>query len=159
MNIDKDTPPRAARRAPRLRVLLFALLQFSLPGEAAPAARSRWPRRPRQRRQPRKPGRPPAASGRDEVWITLGADAFATASRLFVAGADGLALARVAEVEGVVLTRVPRAELPALSARIHDELRRCGGFFAHESRAEAAGRAGAARRPAARRGARGRCRS
>ncbi len=73
----------------------------------------------------------------DEVWITLGADAFATASRLFVPGTDGLVLARVAEVEGVVLTRVPRAGLPALSARIHDELHRCGGFIAHASRAEA----------------------
>ncbi|MDQ1347853.1 MAG: family metallo-hydrolase [Acidobacteriota bacterium] len=80
---------------------------------------------------------PVASPAADEVWITLGADAFATASRLFVAGADGAALARVAEVAGVVLTRVPRAGLPALSARIHDELHRCGGFIAHESRAEA----------------------
>lgn len=78
-----------------------------------------------------------ASPASDEVWITLGADAFATASRLFVAGADGLALARVAEVAGVVLTRVPRAGLPALSARIHDELHRCGGFIAHANRAEA----------------------
>lgn len=83
-----------------------------------------------------QPVAPVATPDADEVWITLGADAFATASRLFVAGADGLALTRIAEVEGVVLTRVPRSELPALSARIHDELRRCGGYFAHESRAE-----------------------
>ncbi len=80
---------------------------------------------------------PGAFLASDEVWITLGADAFATASRLFDPGADGLALARVAEVEGVILTRMPRSGLPALSARIHEELRRCGGFIAHASRAEA----------------------
>ena len=83
-------------------------------------------------------GEPRATAGElaDEVWITLGPDVYATANRLFVPNANGLALVRVAEVDGVVLTRVPRAGLAALSERIHSDLKRCGGFVAHESRAE-----------------------
>ena len=106
-----------------VRVRLLADLQLSLSGRTSPASGVAGRR---------AAAGPPATTGSDEVWITLGADAFVTASRLFVAGADGPALARVAEFAGVVLTRVPRAGLPALSARIHDELRRCGGFIAHE---------------------------
>ena len=71
------------------------------------------------------PGRPAEA-----VWITIGADAFATASRI-------QPLPRFAEVDGVVLTLLPRERIDELSERIHRELRRCGGFVAHESLAEA----------------------
>jgi bacterial leucyl aminopeptidase len=74
----------------------------------------------------------PAAAG-DDVWITLGADAFASASSLFVSGAEGRPLPRLSEAKGVVLTRVPRSGLDALSARLHGDFRRCGGFIAHES--------------------------
>lgn len=69
----------------------------------------------------------------EEAWITLGDDAFASASRLF---SDAAPLPRVAEAEGVVLTRVPRSGIPALAERIHQDLRRCGGFIVHESLAE-----------------------
>lgn len=73
----------------------------------------------------------PAAAG-DDVWITLGADAFASADSLF-SGAEGGPLPRLGEANGVVLTRVPRSGLDALSARLHGDFRRCGGFVAHES--------------------------
>jgi leucyl aminopeptidase len=64
------------------------------------------------------------------VWITLGSDAFATASRM-------QPLPRLAEVDGVLLTLLPGDRIDELSERIHRELRRCGGFVAHESLAEA----------------------
>lgn len=66
----------------------------------------------------------------DEVWITLGADAFASAARL-------QPLERFAESGEVVLTRLSRSRLAELSERIHRELGRCGGFVAHDSLAEA----------------------
>lgn len=120
--------PGAAKRFSRVAMVLFAGLTAGAAGSPVAA---------RAGLAATAPAAADSPIAGDEVWITLGADAFATASRLFVAGPEGLALARAAEVEGVVLTRVPRSQLPALSARIHDELRRCGGFFAHESRAEA----------------------
>jgi leucyl aminopeptidase len=73
------------------------------------------------------------AAACDDVWITLGADAFASASSLFVSGAEGKPLPRLSEAKGVVLTHVPRSGLDALSARLHGDFRRCGGFIAHES--------------------------
>lgn len=74
----------------------------------------------------------PAAAS-DDLWITLGADAFASANSLFSLGAEGKPLPRLGEAKGVVLTRVPRSGLDALSARLHEDFRRCGGFIAHES--------------------------
>ena len=47
--------------------------------------------------------------------------------------AEGKPLPRLGEAKGVVLTRVPRSGLDALSSRLHEDFRRCGGFIAHES--------------------------
>ena len=81
---------------------------------------------------------PAAATGPgEEVWITVGADVFATATDVFASEPAVAALPRYAEVEGVILTRVPLAGLEDLSARIHEVHRRCGGFVKHESYEEA----------------------
>jgi leucyl aminopeptidase len=78
----------------------------------------------------------PAAAVEDDVWITIGADAFAVATDVF--RSPGLAaLPRLAEAEGVVLTRIPADGIEALSVRIHEELHRCAGFVRHESLADA----------------------
>lgn len=79
----------------------------------------------------------PAAE--EPVWITLGADAFAVAESLFPPGPLQESLQPLDQADGVVLTRIPRSAIPDLAEAIHDELRRCGGFFAHESEAEARG--------------------
>jgi leucyl aminopeptidase len=65
------------------------------------------------------------------VWITLGADAFASAK------VDGAPLPRIDEAAGVVLTHVPSAAIPGLAEILHRELRRCGSFVAHGSLTEA----------------------
>lgn len=70
----------------------------------------------------------------DDVWVTLGADAFEVANRVLPGRAEGAALPRLAETAGVVLTRVPRESVAELSESIHRELLRCGGFVFHESR-------------------------
>lgn len=71
------------------------------------------------------------------VWITLGEDAFASAERVMAQVPPFALLERVGEERGVVLTRLPNAAIPLLAERIHEELRRCGGFVVHASRAEA----------------------
>jgi bacterial leucyl aminopeptidase len=72
----------------------------------------------------------------EELWITLGADAFETARALFPAGADGESLPRLGEAAGVVLTRLPRAAIDRLSGELHRVHLRCSGFVAHDSLAE-----------------------
>lgn len=76
---------------------------------------------------------PPAtlADGNDEVWITLGSDAFAAANRAWPRRAFGAALPDLAAAPGVVLTRLRREEIDELADQIHQELRRCGGFRQH----------------------------
>jgi leucyl aminopeptidase len=78
---------------------------------------------------------PPAAD--DSVWITLGADVFERAQHRLAPGPVGAPLPRVAEALGVVVTRVPHAQIDALSELVHREFRRCGGFIAHASLAAA----------------------
>ena len=73
----------------------------------------------------------------DPVWLTLGADAFAVALRALPPVAPDAPLPRLAEADGVVITRVPRAALEPLAERIHAELHRCGGFLVHETLEEA----------------------
>lgn len=72
-----------------------------------------------------------------EVWITLGGDAFAVASRAIDLASIGFPLTRVDEAGGVVLARLPAAGLETLGGEIHRELQRCGGFIVHASLAEA----------------------
>ena len=79
-------------------------------------------------------GTPPSAA--DEVWITLGADAYASASRLFPVGVDGRSLPLLGEAAGVVLTRVPSAALGAVAERIHADLGHSGGFVVHRTPAD-----------------------
>lgn len=79
----------------------------------------------------------PVGAPPDELWITLGTDAFATAERTFPASAARPPLPRFAEALGVVLTHIPRSDVADLSLAIHHDLRRCGGFVAHESLADA----------------------
>lgn len=81
----------------------------------------------------------PGSAQDESVWITLGADAFAVAESLFPPGPLRDSLQPLDEADGVVLTKIPRSAIPDLSERIHEELLRCGGFFAHESEAEARG--------------------
>jgi leucyl aminopeptidase len=73
----------------------------------------------------------------EEVWITLGSDAFVTANRAIDLASGGFPLTRLDEAGGVVLARMPRAGLEALGGEIHRELRRCGGFIVHASLADA----------------------
>jgi len=67
-----------------------------------------------------------------EVWITLGADAFATiqGERLLDSPPP-----RLADNSGVVLSRVRQSDLPRISGRLHEVHRRCSGFMTHPSKA------------------------
>lgn len=79
----------------------------------------------------------PAAAAQDElVWITIPSDAFQLAREVLPSGADGEALARIAETDGVILTRLPESDLDVLSAAIHDHFGRCGGYVFHPSAEE-----------------------
>jgi len=73
----------------------------------------------------------------DPVWLTLGADAFEVALRALPPVGLEAPLPRLAEADGVVITRVPRAALEPLAERIHAELHRCGGFLVHDTLEEA----------------------
>ncbi|MDY7093419.1 MAG: M20/M25/M40 family metallo-hydrolase [Acidobacteriota bacterium] len=85
------------------------------------------------------PAQPAEAQGQGEegVWITVGADAFRTLRGEESIRFRGQALVPVAQAEGVVLTQVDGEDLRAISETIHHAHRRCGGFMAHESLAEA----------------------
>lgn len=69
-----------------------------------------------------------------DVWITLGADAFAT---LAADGGLRYDLRPFAERSGVVLTRVASGDLERLSRRLHEAHRRCGGFIVHPTLGDA----------------------
>lgn len=69
------------------------------------------------------------SSGPATTYVTVGADAVATA-----AGVS----AQVVETTGdVAIVEVPTDELTELSERMHTEHQRCGGFMAHDSLADA----------------------
>ena len=73
----------------------------------------------------------------EEVWITLGRDAFD------YLGADpnlafrAFPLKKEAERSEVVVTRVHPKDLRYISESLHEEFRRCAGFMTHGSREEA----------------------
>ncbi|MEM7583054.1 MAG: M20/M25/M40 family metallo-hydrolase [Acidobacteriota bacterium] len=71
------------------------------------------------------------------TWITIGADAFATLQQATDVTRGHQPLNKFAERSGVVLTRVATRDLPDISAKMHTAHRRCGGFLAHRSLAEA----------------------
>ncbi len=71
----------------------------------------------------------PSSPQQDELWITLGNDAFEA-----LRGQAGLpALEKLATKEGVVLSRARTRDLEEISARLHEATRRCGGFIAHRT--------------------------
>lgn len=67
------------------------------------------------------------------VWVTMGQDAFETLRN--TPGILSELQAPVAEQAraGVVMTRLNRRDLPAVSALMHEEYKRCGGFIVHPS--------------------------
>lgn len=72
----------------------------------------------------------------DPAWITVGVEAFDLFERSFAALPGGRP-PRLAEVDGAVLTVVPRAALEALAEQVRRELGHRGGFVLHASRAAA----------------------
>lgn len=76
---------------------------------------------------------PVAAAQDDLVWITIPSDAFELAREVLPRGADGEALARMAETDGVILTQLRESELDILTGAIHDRFGRCGGYVFHPS--------------------------
>lgn len=81
-----------------------------------------------------------AATQEQFYWITIGADVFARAQTKLAplpGWSDGVVLDRFDEHDGVVLTRIPAAAIDALGELVHEEFHSCGGFFKHESLAEA----------------------
>lgn len=102
-----------------LRSICVALLCLALAGSASAATP--------------QPGRATA----EAVWITLGADAFASIVVLPDVRFENQPLERVAQVADVVLTRVHGADLARISDAIHQAHRRCAGFITHSSLARA----------------------
>ncbi|MCP3141067.1 M20/M25/M40 family metallo-hydrolase [Pyxidicoccus xibeiensis] len=79
----------------------------------------------------------PAAKSKDpEVWITIGSDAVGFVNAALMG--EGLAApARVGEKGQVTALRLPESQLPLVSAVMHNQFHRCGGFFYHGTEAEA----------------------
>ena len=78
-----------------------------------------------------QPGQPPTA------WVTMGSDAF---DRLVAARgvlSQTLPPEAAAARDGVVVTRLERRDLVAVSSFIHREMNRCSGFIVHRSYDEA----------------------
>ena len=72
-----------------------------------------------------------------EVWVTMGEDAFdALRARPGILSDLQAPVAEDARA-GVVMTRLNTRDLPAVSALMHEEFRRCGGFIAHPSHDDA----------------------
>ncbi len=69
------------------------------------------------------------------VYITVGSDAAATVRAL--AAGQGAYGALIAEGDEAAVLEVDASELDAISHVMHDQYGRCGGFFAHDSLAEA----------------------
>src|SRR5262245_3831016 len=84
-------------------------------------------------------GGPVSAAGPD-VWITM---ARGDAQRVGASRArSGREAALTIEQDGpIVVARIGRDDVPLLARAVHEELHRCGGFFAHASRDEALGAA------------------
>jgi len=79
-----------------------------------------------------------AAAQEKTVWVTMGSDLFERVAKTPGALSGALPLKAFDASDGVVITRLPERDLPALSAFSHEELRRCGGFIVHDSLEEAA---------------------
>ncbi|WKB50615.1 M20/M25/M40 family metallo-hydrolase [Eleftheria terrae] len=88
-----------------------------------------------------------AAHAGEKVWISLGDAALAQLQKHTTAAVaasvqarpaplEGAAVAAAAAAEGVHLVQVDEDDLAKLSASVHHELRRCGGFMYHASQAE-----------------------
>ncbi len=73
------------------------------------------------------------AAGDETVWITLGTDAFDTLRVRTDLSFESHALKAEAEGSQVVATRIHARDLERISAVLHEEHHRCGGFMAHAS--------------------------
>ncbi|WP_020407019.1 M20/M25/M40 family metallo-hydrolase [Hahella ganghwensis] len=68
----------------------------------------------------------------EDVWITTDTDGFSAIQRHFPEMVEQ-ATARTFTANGVSAFKVSEDQIPAISAMMHRELNRCGGFIAHES--------------------------
>lgn len=78
---------------------------------------------------------PPAPDARDEIYLSIGADAVPTARA--VAATQGVQLAHVESTGEVAVLSFPADDLDELSHAMHEQHGRCGGFMVHDSLAEA----------------------
>ena len=79
----------------------------------------------------------PSKSASKEVWITIGEDLFRDVQKTPGIIPGAFALKAEAALDGVVITRMPEASLPAVSELAHETYKRCGGFIVHDSLDEA----------------------
>jgi bacterial leucyl aminopeptidase len=83
----------------------------------------------------------PALSAAPRQWITVGDPAYQLLreARPMVQAADSIRLPAAAAraADTIHVLQVSEAEMLDLSRAVHEQLRRCGGFVAHASRAEA----------------------
>ena len=82
------------------------------------------------------------------VWVTVGDDAFDTLSKSRGVLSQPLPPKAAAADGGVVVTRLARADLAAVSTLMHDSMKRCSGFIVHDSYDDAVAAMRAAGRPA-----------
>lgn len=79
----------------------------------------------------------PLANANGEVWISISTEVLDAIDDAVPTGADGHAVARLVERDGIVATKVPGAMLDVIASVVHERFGRCGGFIAHSSRQEA----------------------
>ncbi|MCE9667001.1 M20/M25/M40 family metallo-hydrolase [Myxococcus stipitatus] len=77
-----------------------------------------------------------APASEKEVWITLGTDALSELSAAYIVAGESLPSV-AAQKGGVAALKLRESDLERVSHVIHDKLKRCGGFMAHESEAAA----------------------
>ena len=77
------------------------------------------------------------ALAQDEVWVTMGEDAFEELNNAPGVLTQVLPPQALERRAGVVVTRLQTRDLPAVSALMHETVNRCAGFIAHDSEAEA----------------------
>lgn len=78
-----------------------------------------------------------SAAEEDGLWISLGADAFERLQSESSLSFGHRPLQELAEKDGVVVTRILKTDVDAISRIIHDDFQRCSGFLVHPSLEEA----------------------
>lgn len=82
-------------------------------------------------------GAPLLAAPPEDVWVTMGEDAFERLGRTPGILSDLLPPVALEHRSGVVVTRLSTRDLPQISALMHEEFNRCSGFIVHKSLEEA----------------------